>query len=349
MRFDGFHFKSFTSNADIFEKPFDANIHWAMMLAVRDFCTKGITLAPTLIYICSDEITMLFASKNEKSLSYPSLYNGRIQKLVSICTSFMTVGFNHYLRKLLANNYESFEKRIEYDSKHLKSHSKKILKPSDLELRRETRQKLLDGYIDGHFDGRVYQVPSISHAVEYILWRQHDCVRNSKTILGSKYFDQTKMDNLSAGEVVEMIEKKVGVRWADFPNEFKYGTFIKKIKHHKTGFNPLTKTSTSVLRTSPFNQCIKLMHCTPEFITNLVTQPLWSHNVLACNPMHAPEKVVLSYPSGANFTFGVQPYSFGIGNQAPVLYKDHLNSPFNENVSKYCGTTLAALSEMENI
>ncbi|EFC50628.1 predicted protein [Naegleria gruberi] len=210
MRFDGFHFKSFTTNGDIFEKPFDANIHWALLLAVRDLCLKNLSMNPTLIYNCSDELTLLFSgqtSNNEKQKVPNGIYRGRAQKLVSISTSFLTITFNYYLRKLLRANADSFESRLEYDM-HNSNISKKSYQTEDFEKRRLVRQKLLDGDIFGNFDCRIYQLPTISHAIDYMIWRQIDCIRNSKTTLGSKFYAQNEMNFLSASKIVEMVEQE---------------------------------------------------------------------------------------------------------------------------------------------
>ena len=351
MRFDGFHFKSFTTGGEIFEKPFDANIHWALMLAARDLGLKN--LNPTMMYLCSDELTLIFSGSTDPKTKQPnatSLYRGRVQKLVSISTSILTVLFNYYLRKLLLTNIDSFDRRLQRDLKNLENlsnnpaaySSKKML----IAKRRELRQKLINGELVGHFDCRIYQLPSKNHAAEYIIWRQLDCLRNSKTTLGCRFFTQQQTKNLSATKIVELVEQQTGVSWVDFPNEYKYGTFIKKIKYLKNGFNPKTKETVEVERTSYFNQCIQLAHCSPEHVIELLSTPYWTHNVLEADSYSSPKKMSLSYPSGVEFTFGTTPDIFTRTHQFPIICKDSLTCPDSQEQQHFAAPTMACLMEM---
>ena len=88
VRLDGHKFSTFTKD---FYKPFDNIIGNAMKQVTIDLVLK---FNASTGYTQSDEIT-LFIPFTERE----HIFNGRIQKLNSLITSFTTTKFNEYIQK----------------------------------------------------------------------------------------------------------------------------------------------------------------------------------------------------------------------------------------------------------
>ncbi|KAL9651194.1 hypothetical protein ABK040_008265 [Willaertia magna] len=236
VRFDGYHFRDYTSK--YFERPYDRDIHFALVLAAKHLYGYLPGDSVTLSYINSDEINFIFSRHSDKEL-----FQGRSQKFTSIFTSILTSKFNYYLKQL---------------------------KKNDINL-----NKIPDAY----FDCRIFQLPTINHAIEYIVLKHVSCIRNSKHSFGRAYLDHKQLLDLSTHKIKEIIEQEYGVRWEDCPNEFKYGTFIKRSKFFKKGFNPKTNQETRTERLCCINQCIKISKVPPPFLMDLVKEYTWPHYI----------------------------------------------------------------------
>lgn len=88
VRLDGHKFSTFTKD---FYKPFDNIIGNAMKQVTIDLVLK---FNASTGYTQSDEITLFIPFTERKHI-----YNGRIQKLNSLITSFTTTKFNEYIQK----------------------------------------------------------------------------------------------------------------------------------------------------------------------------------------------------------------------------------------------------------
>lgn len=94
--------------------------------------------------------------------------------------------------------------------------------------------KYLNNYVpseEAYFDSRVFTVPSNMEAINTLIWRQQDCVRNS--ILSSSYYEigkkvglktaQKMMFGLNTSELQELMFKELGMNWNDYSPELKRG------------------------------------------------------------------------------------------------------------------------------
>jgi len=76
--------------------------------------------------------------------------------------------------------------------------------------------------VEACFDSRVFSVPYPVEAMNALIWRQQDCVRNS--ILSSAYYEigkvkgrktaQKMMHGLNVSELQELMFKEVGINWS---------------------------------------------------------------------------------------------------------------------------------------
>lgn len=77
------------------------------------------------------------------------------------------------------------------------------------------------------FDCRVFQVPSREEAVNCLIWREMDAVKNSVSALAQKYFSHKQLQNINTQQKKDMLREK-GVIWDDLSNRSRKGSFIKK-------------------------------------------------------------------------------------------------------------------------
>ena len=143
-------------------------------------------------YVQSDEISLVLNNTYES----PSAFEGKIQKLVSTLAASATAFFN-----------SSF-------SKYFQGHT-----TLDYCGRLPT------------FDCRLFNVPSVDEATNAILWRYLDAVKNSKQMLAQHHFPHSALQGLNGKILVDKLKTERNVIWEDFPEFFKSGVFVKRIKY----------------------------------------------------------------------------------------------------------------------
>lgn len=77
------------------------------------------------------------------------------------------------------------------------------------------------------FDAHVFNVPNLDEAVEGVRFRVEDCAKNSITMAASAYYSHKELHEKNSSEKHEMLYAK-GVNWADLPDFFKNGTFMRR-------------------------------------------------------------------------------------------------------------------------
>lgn len=80
------------------------------------------------------------------------------------------------------------------------------------------------------FDARVWTVPNLIEATNVFVWREQDATRNSIQMSARTYFSHKECQNKSCPELQEMLFKKHGINWNDYPTFFKRGTYIGNYK-----------------------------------------------------------------------------------------------------------------------
>jgi len=140
-------------------------------------------------YTQSDEISLLFYAKEYKSQIY---MDGRIQKMTSLLAALCTAEFNDIARGIWPE---------------------KFLPGKNLPL----------------FDCRVFQLPSKVEAMNAILWRVNDSVKNSVSMAASSYYTHQQLDGKSESERQNMLMDR-GINWNDYPAIYKEGAFVQRRK-----------------------------------------------------------------------------------------------------------------------
>lgn len=212
IRVDGNAFKHFTKGL---KTPFDAVFRKAMADTMLDLCA---TVPGTYLgYTFSDEISLIVMPNMENESRW---FANNAQKITSITASVTTLAFNkrflegvEHLRHRLMSDYETppAERFKEYPSSYL----------ACLESKCGT----------AIFDSRVFPV-SFSQLMDYLKFRQADCVRNSIPAVARVWLDIPKADwkGKSDWDMRQML-RGAGHPWEAYPDSLKYGLFAAKFVH----------------------------------------------------------------------------------------------------------------------
>lgn len=122
----------------------------------------------------------------------------------------------------------------------------------------------------GLFDSRVFTIPSIIEVVNYFIWRQKDCVRNSISSTAQSYFSPTELHGKSTSEMQEMLFTKKDINWNDYAPNLKRGRVIIK-EEYDAKIN--LDSDDTVKRTRWIVEPAETFTTNREFITNLVPKP----------------------------------------------------------------------------
>lgn len=210
VRLDGRSFSKFTRK---FVKPFDIVFIKTMCLVMRDLISK---FDAQTGYTHSDEITLVFNSKyteeheqehiksNELKELQNHLFNGRIQKIISLTSSYCSVRFNYHLNNLIkpiSSNYP-----IEFVN--------------------------LINSCEQMFDARilVFQHTYKHEILNHQIWRSiYDCEKNAISTYAYTYFGPKKIISKSCVEMIQMLKEEKGLVWdVNVPLFIKHGIYCKK-------------------------------------------------------------------------------------------------------------------------
>lgn len=208
-----------------FKRPFDETFINLMNETAKYVCEKvsGCKLA----YVQSDEINLILYDDFEKD----PFFGNRLCKLQSIIASIATSKFNQlaFIEVLKDNNCHK-----------------------DDVINMIANSSLYE------FDCKVWNVPNVNDAFAGILYRQNDCVRNSKEAVAQNYFSHKTLHGKKTEEQIELVKEYFGVNWYnDFTHGEQYGRVIirRKIKYSPSGENLSTyeRDEWNILEAVPFN------------------------------------------------------------------------------------------------
>ena len=198
---DGKNFSKLIKNN--FKKPFDDDFINMMNKTALYLCNnvQGCKLA----YVQSDEISLLITDYDTPDTDI--LFGGRLCKIQSILASMATSEFNrqfilyHISRKGFTGKSEE-----------------NIIK--DMKM--------------AQFDCKAWVVPNENDVFSSFLYRNIDCVRNSKQQTAQTWCSHKELEKKDTDEQIEFLLKNHGIDWNTFENGKKYGRFITKVKQHFT-------------------------------------------------------------------------------------------------------------------
>ena len=202
IRLDGKAFHTYTRGL---KKPFDfdlfTDIDNAIIAMLAD--VQGAVFA----YTQSDEISILLTDFATPQTS--AWFDGNLQKVATIAASKMTAKFNRerYARYIWDHN----DKGITMVTGNC-----------------EGGWNFINECRDGEFDARVFTIPDRIEVMNYFIWRNQDCARNSVSMVAQENFSHKELQGKSTPEMHEMLHHK-GINWAtDFPDGAKNGRLIVK-------------------------------------------------------------------------------------------------------------------------
>ena len=204
IRCDGKAFHTYTKGLD---RPFDDGLINDMDETAIYLC-KNIQGAK-LAYVQSDEISIVITDFDD--IETCAWFDNNIQKMCSVSASLATSMFNKL--RIKRDMVELFDNPANLMDVH----------------------KTIDNTKLAEFDSRVFQIPSLSEVINYIIFRQQDATRNSISSVAQTYFSHKELEGVSGDEKQEMLFSKKGINWNDFAPKYKRGRLIRKEKYLVNG------------------------------------------------------------------------------------------------------------------
>ena len=198
---DGRSFSKMVKNK--FNKPFDDKFIHAMNETAICLCeeVQGVQFA----YVQSDEISLLIKKTTPEGQVF---FGGRMCKLHSVIASIATSRFNQVM---MANLLES------------------IPACADTENAIEMCIGAVKSAPLYQFDCKVWNVENANDAMAWFLFRNIDCIRNSKQQTCQTYLPHKVLMSKNTDEQVELLKTNKGVDWNKFTDDKKFGRLVKKI------------------------------------------------------------------------------------------------------------------------
>jgi len=127
---------------------------------------------------------------------------------------------------------ENYKSEIFFDGKVQKMTS--VLASMATAFFNENKSKYIPSKKDvtALFDCRVWQVPTKEEAVNVLIWREKDAVRNSIQMLAQHYFSHKELMYKSTKNMHDMLHEK-GINWNDVDPCAKMGTYVFRQKELK--------------------------------------------------------------------------------------------------------------------
>lgn len=196
---DGRSFSKLIKN--IYNKPFDNDFIRIMNMTAEYLC-KNIQGA-IFAYVQSDEISILLSNESD------TFFGGRLNKMLPVIASMASSKFNR-LRAIDA--------------------IKNMIADNDIEC--ITEEKIIETINKNklvEFDCKVWNIPTFNDVYGWFLYRQNDCVRNSKQQAAQTYLSHKTLLSKHTDEQIKLLKKVNGIDWETRYNDGeKYGRFVYK-------------------------------------------------------------------------------------------------------------------------
>ena len=206
---DGRSFSKMIKNK--FNKPFDSSFINMMNETASYLCAmvQGVHLA----YVQSDEISLLIKKNTAESDVF---FGGRLCKMQSIIASLATAKFNQLY---MINYFKKHEdKNPFYEERHY------------------TTSECVDTIANFpfcQFDCKVWDVDTANDAMAWFLFRNIDCIRNSKQQTAQAYLPHNALLGLDSDTQIKKLLDEKGVDWNSFSGGEKWGRLIYREKEEK--------------------------------------------------------------------------------------------------------------------
>jgi tRNA(His) 5'-end guanylyltransferase len=98
----------------------------------------------------------------------------------------------------------------------------------DTPCSQEDMKQLVADMSLAQFDCKVWDAKDFNNVFAYFLWRQIDCVRNSKQQAAQAYLPHKMLVGKNTDEQIQLLLEEKGINWNDYSDDKKYGRFIYK-------------------------------------------------------------------------------------------------------------------------
>lgn len=200
---DGRSFSHLIKNK--FQKPFD-NEFIRMMNETAEYVCKNVQ-GCKFAFVQSDEISLVLTDFDTPTTD--AFFSNRLCKMQSIIASLATAKFNQLMLCHEMNKYGYAEDEIGLWG------SKDCL-------------RLVENSQLYQFDCKCWNVPTYNDVFAWFLYRQNDCIKNSKQSTAQTYLPHKELLGKNTDEQIALLKEIKGIDWTLFPNDRKYGRFIWK-------------------------------------------------------------------------------------------------------------------------
>ena len=192
VRVDGKGFSKYTKDMI---RPFDQKFTDSMIETMKFLVEETDAI---IGYTQSDEITFVLTDfENEETSAY---FDYRLCKMLSIIPSLATAKFNQLV----------------------------TLNLLDTPCSTEDMQQIIKHMSLAQFDCKVWNTDNFNDVFAYFLWRQIDCVRNSKQQASQTDLSHKELMGKHTDEQIRLLLEKKGIDWNEYSDDKKYGRFIYK-------------------------------------------------------------------------------------------------------------------------
>lgn len=192
-RLDGRGFSKFTRGM---HRPYDERMSMAMIDTAKHLVKETGAL---MGYTQSDEISLVWMVPvyDEKGHEKGTFFEGKVQKLVSVCASLATSAFTKAVTTSEDPDFRKFAVRMP------------------------------------HFDARVIQLPSEIEAANMFLWRETDAYKNAVSMAAQHHFSHKSLQGVGRPVMLDRLKSEAGVEFEDYHAFFKRGSFLRRVVYQR--------------------------------------------------------------------------------------------------------------------
>ena len=201
---DGRSFSTMIKNK--FEKPFD-NIFINMMNETAKYVCANVS-GCKFGYVQSDEISLVITDFENKGTE--SFFGFRLSKMLSVIASLATSKFNQLMM----------------DYKVGKVEGSSTSAGDTVQMCRDA----INNMDLCQFDCKCWNVPTYEDVFAWFLYRQTDCIRNSKQQAAQARILHEQLESLNTDEQINLLKEMTGIDWNDYEDGKKFGRFIYRVE-----------------------------------------------------------------------------------------------------------------------
>ena len=201
---DGRSFSHLIKNK--FKKPFDDDFIRMMNETAKYLCenVSGCKFA----YVQSDEISLVITDfENENTESF---FGFRLTKMLPIIASLATAKFNQLMMDYRISKIDGY--------------------PANAGDTVQMCRDVVNDMPLYQFDCKCWNVPTYNDVFAWFLYRQIDCIRNSKQAAAQARISHKQLENLNTDDQINLLKEMTGIDWNDYEDGKKFGRFIYRVE-----------------------------------------------------------------------------------------------------------------------